>query len=244
MADSLFLTLPCPADLTEIDDALRMLADADYRRFQSGLLPGINPARVLGVRMPVLHRYARAIVGTPAAAAFLADLPHASYDADNLHACLLSMMDNRTALICALDAFLPHIDNWATCDMLRPPLLGRDLPALRRDAARWMADPHPYTCRFGIEMLMVHGLGKFSADDPAAVAEIAWARGDEYYVAMMCAWYFATALAAAHDAIWPYFAEPLLPPAVRQMARRKAYDSRRISPADKAALRAMPANFC
>lgn len=225
-----------------IESVLRTMADPDYRTFQSRLLPTVDPARIIGVRTPVLRRYAREIFGTPAAVAFLADLPHVAYDEDNLHACLVSMMRDRPSLIAALDAFLPYVDNWATCDMLRPPLLGRDPAALRCDIARWMGDMHPYTCRFGIEMLMVHCLGEhFAPDDLAAVAAIAENRHDEYYVAMMCAWYFATALAAQEGATWPYFVERRLHSAVLTMAIRKAIESYRISPQRKAELRALRA---
>lgn len=226
------------------DDALRAMADPAYRAFQSRLIPTVDPARVIGVRVPDLRRYARSIAGTPEAEAFLADLPHASYDADNLHAILISMFRDRGALIAALNRFLPHIDNWATCDILRPKLLGRDIPALRRDIARWMADPHPYTCRFGMEMLMVHCLGAaFDPADPDAVAAVASARAEEYYVAMMCAWYFATALAARTEAVLPYFTGDRLAPSVRARALRKACESDRIPPALKAELRGLSANF-
>ncbi len=228
-----------------IDDALRAMADPAYCAFQRRLIPTVDPARVLGVRIPDLRRYARSIVGTPEAEAFLADLPHASYDADNLHAMLLTLCRDRDVLIAALADFLPHVDNWATCDSLRPRLLGRDIPALRRDIAVWMADPHPYTCRFGIEMLMVHCLGAhFSAADPDAVAAVAAARQDEYYVAMMCAWYFATALAARPETILPYFTARRLVPSVWEKAVRKACESDRIPPATKAELRRLRTKFC
>lgn len=231
--------------MTAIDAHLHALADPVYRAFQSRLVPSVDAARMLGVRIPALRRYARTIAGTPRAAAFLAELPHASYDADNLHALLLAEMTDRSALDAALTAFLPYVDNWATCDILRPKLLADDIPALRLGIARWMADPHPYTCRFGIEMLMVHCLGAhFSADDPAAVAAIAAARHDEYYVAMMCAWYFAEALARQESAVLPWFLGRRLEPSVFRRAVRKACESYRISPERKAELRALRANFC
>lgn len=231
--------------MTPIDAHLLTLADPAYRDFQSRLIPTVDPARVLGVRIPDLRRYARSIAGTPEAAAFLADLPHPSYDADNLHACLVSMLRDRGELIDALNVFLPHVDNWATCDILRPKLLGRDIPALRRDVAGWMADLHPYTCRFGIEMLMVHCLGAdFAPADLAAVAAVADARAGEYYIAMMCAWYFATALAAQAEAALPWFTERRLEPSVWARAVQKACESYRIPPETKAELRELRANFC
>ncbi len=217
------------------------LADPSYRDFESKLLPTVPPESILGVRMPHLRAYARKIKGTPEAACFLGALPHQSYDENNLHACLLSMMRDRTALIGALDAFLPYVDNWATCDSLRPVIFARKGDLLRPDIARWMADSHPYTCRFGIEMLMLHCLGDvFVQDDLRAVAEIAARRHDEYYVAMMCAWYFATALAVREEETRPYFADEYLHPTVRDMAIRKAIESRRVSEARKNELKKRP----
>ena len=229
----------------EIEGILQTMADPAYRAFQMRLIPTVDPARVIGVRIPVLRRYARSIAGTPEAAAFLADLPHASYDADNLHALLIARMKDREALIAALNTFLPHMDNWATCDILRPHLLGCDIPALRRDIVGWMADPHPYTCRFGIEMLMVHCLGgHFVSDDLGAVAAVADARADEYYVAMMCAWYFATALAAQPQTVLSYFTDCRLEPTVWAKAVQKACESHRIPSEIKAELRGLRAKFC
>ena len=227
-----------------IDEVLREMADPGYRAFQMRLIPTVDPARVIGVRVPDLRRYARTIAGGAEAAAFLAELPHASYDADNLHAILLAMKTDRDALMAGLDAFLPHIDNWATCDMLRPRLLGRDIPALRREIGGWMDDPRPFICRFGIEMLMVHCLGDaFSAADLDAVAAVADARADEYYVAMMCAWYFATALAMREETVLPCFLERRLSPRVHGYAVRKACESYRVRAEVKAMLRG-DAKFC
>ncbi len=220
---------------------LRALADPQYRAFQSRLLPTVRPDSILGVRMPALRAYARKISGTAEAAEFLCALPHESYDENNLHACLLSMMRDRELLVSAIEAFLPYVDNWATCDSLRPKIFSRDRHALRRDIVRWMADPHPYACRFGMEMLMLHCLGEaFTADDLRAVAEIAARRHEEYYVAMMCAWYFATALAVREEETLPYFAEGRLHPTVQAMAVRKAIESYRVSEERKNELKKRP----
>lgn len=219
---------------------LAALADPAYRTFQARLLPTVDSARILGVRIPDLRRYARAIADTPAAAAFLSDLPHSTYDEDNLHAALLCRMRDRDRLVAAIDAFLPHVDNWATCDSLRPAILSRDPAALRRDCARWMADAHLYTCRFGIEMLMVHGLGaSYDRRDLAAVGAIAHARGGEYYLAMMCAWYYATALATHADDVLAYLRACPLPPDGMAKTYRKACESRRVDRAVCAALRGL-----
>ena len=153
--------------------------------------------------------------------------------------------EDREALMAGLAEFLPYIDNWATCDMLRPRLFGQDIPALRQSIAGWMADSHPYACRFGIEMLMVHCLkAAFLPDDLAAVSAVGAAREGEYYVAMMCAWYFATALAEQPAAVMPYFFGRRLSPGIWSRAVQKACESLRIPAETKAELRRLRANFC
>lgn len=219
---------------------LAALADPAYRDFQSRLLPTVEPSRILGVRMPDLRRYAKAVAGTDAAEAFLRELPHPTYDADNLHAALLCRIRDRETLIAALDSFLPYVDNWATCDSLRPPLFSRDIPALRGDIARWMAAEGVYPCRFGIEMLMLHCLGDaFVAADLDAVGEIARTRGGEYYLAMMCAWYYATALSAQPEATLRFLRKANLPRDVLAKTVRKACESRRIDAALCGAVRGL-----
>jgi len=69
---------------------------------------------------------------------------------------------------------------------------------------------HVYTCRFGIEILMSHYLDKdFNAkylEIPVSVSS------EEYYVKMMVAWFFATALAKQWDQAIPYIEQKRLAP--------------------------------
>ena len=222
---------------TRADITARLLAlrEPDFQAFQAKLIPSRDPETVLGVRTPALRALARELAGTDAAADFLAALPHRYFEEDNLHAFLLARIRSYDACISALDAFLPHIDNWATCDQLSPGALGRDLSRLDGDIRRWLASPLPYVQRFGIGMRMRHFLG--AAFTPDSMAEIAAIRSDEYYVNMMIAWYFATALAMQEAAALPYFEAPLLPRFVRGKAIQKALESRRVSPETKAYLR-------
>ena len=217
---------------------LRALADPAYRQFQCRLMPTITPERVLGVRTPQLRALAREIAGTPEAAAFLAALPHAAYDENNLHGCLLSLMRDFDACLAAVDAFLPYIDNWATCDMLSPRVFARHTDALLASIRRWMASPHVYTCRFGIGMLMRYYLEP-AAFRPEYLQWVAALRSDEYYVSMMIAWFFATALAKQYDAALPYLQQRALAPWTHNKAIQKALESDRVSDAHKACLRAL-----
>lgn len=213
-------------------------ADAEYRIFQSRLIPNVRPERVLGVRVPVLRRLAKTIAGTDAAEAFMRTLPHAYYDEDNLHAALICQMQDYGETIDALDRFLPYVDNWATCDMLSPAVLRRHLAALRSEITRWLAATHPYTVRFGIGLLMRFYLDEaFSPDDLAAVAAVR--EEDDYYIRMGAAWYFATALARQEAATLVWLERGNLSPWVHAKTIRKACESDRIRPELKAYLRSL-----
>ena len=233
-----------------IRQQLKAMADADYRVFHCRLIPTVEPERVLGVRTPALRQFARRLAGTPAlrqfarrlagtpaAEAFLAALPHRYYDENNLHGFLLESVRDSAALVAELDRFLPHVDNWATCDMVSPPLFRRRPAELLPAVRRWLCSPHPYTVRFGVNALMRHYLT--DAFDPAYPAMAARACTGDYYVRMGVAWYFATALAAQYEAILPWFTAARLPVWVHNKALQKAVESRRLTPEQKGALRVL-----
>lgn len=223
--------------MTSLLEQLGALAEPDYRAFQCSLMPGVDPACVLGVRTPALRSLAKRLSETPEAERFLDALPHATFEEKNLHAFLLEKIKDYGLCVARLDCFLPFVDNWATCDMMNPPVLARFPECLLADARRWMAETHPYTVRFGIRMMMCHFLeGRF---DPAFPAEVARIRSEEYYVNMMVAWYFATALAKQYEAVLPVLQEGTLPVFTHNKAIQKAIESRRIPPQQKEYLRTL-----
>ena len=179
--------------LADIRERLFALRDEGYREFQSGLMPTVDRARVLGVRTPALRKLARALLGSETAEAFLTVLPHAYYEEDNLHAFLISRERDFPRALSLTEAFLPHIDNWATCDSFAPPVFAKHLPEMDVCAERWMSSTHPYTVRYGIGVRMRYFLGDAFA--PAQMERIASIADDHYYVRMMIAWYVATAVA-------------------------------------------------
>lgn len=226
--------------LQDIREALLAHADGGYKAFQCPLMPTVDPARVIGVRTPILRRMATELKGTAGREALLRDLPHTYFEEDQLHAFLLESIPDFTAAVAAVDAFLPFVDNWATCDQLSPKAFKGRFGALLPHVRRWMAHPHPYTCRFGLGMLMQYGLdGDF---DPAFLEEAvapAVTEREEYYVRMMVAWFFATALAKRYEETLPYIAEGRLPPWTHNKAIQKACESFRVTEEHKGELRAM-----
>ena len=216
---------------------LLALQDLPYRAFQCKLMPTVDPETVIGIRTPVLRQFAKAFAKTPEAAAYLKLLPHRYYEENNLHGFLIESIRDFDRAVAALDAFLPYVDNWATCDLMRPKVFRRNLPALLPELRRWMAADHPYTVRFGLEMLMT-----FYLDEAFRPEYLDWAasvRREEYYVNMMIAWFFATALAKQYDAALPYLTERRLAPWTHNKAIQKALESDRISDAQKTLLRTM-----
>ena len=221
--------------MTEIQKALTALRDEDYRAFTLPLIPGVAPERVIGVRTPALRKLAKRLQNDPRTDAFLQTLPHKYYEEDNLHGLLICARRDFAETVRGLDAFLPFVDNWATCDMLRPVSFAKHRPQLRKEIARWLGSAHVYVARFGIEMLMTHFLGEDF--DPRDLARVAAIRTDAYYLRMMQAWYFATALAKQWDAALPLLQGQALEPWTRRKSIQKALESFRVPEAHKTILR-------
>ncbi len=214
---------------------LFVMQDPAYREFQSRLIPTVDRETVIGVRTPQLRRFAKMFYRTPEAAEFVCILPHTYYEENNLHAFLIEQIRDIDAAAAALDRFLPYVDNWATCDMMSPKVFSGRLSELLPHIRRWMASGSSYPVRFGIGMLMRYGLGgQFSPEYPAWVAALC---GEDYYVNMMIAWYFATALALRYGEVLPYITERKLSPWVRDKTIQKAVESYRLRPEQKEELR-------
>lgn len=221
--------------MSAITARLLSLADEGYRQFQIPLMPTVDPERVIGVRTPVLRRLAKELAGTPEAEAFLRELPHTYYEENQLHAFLVEQMRDYAACLVAIDAFLPYVDNWSTCDGWSPKVLKKHPEELLGKIREWMASEHPYTVRYGIGMLQRYFLNeRFSPEHLAWVAEI---DREEYYVRMMVAWYFATALAKQYEAAFPYIRAHRLPEWTHNKAIQKAVESYRVSPEHKEELK-------
>lgn len=217
----------------------RLLALQDEKNapFMAKLVPTLPPESVLGVRMPDCRLLARELCREPDIGLFLADLPHRYLDENNLHALILNEEKDYAAAVAALDAFLPYVDNWATCDALRPKAFKKHPPALPDECRRWIKCGEIYAVRFGIEMLMTHYL---DADfRPEYLEEVSIIKSKEYYVNMMVAWYFATALAKQYEAAVPYIEQRRLAPWTHNKTIRKAIESYRITDEQKAYLRTL-----
>ena len=215
---------------------LSEMQDLKYRDFSAKLTPTVPPERIIGVRTPALRKYAAELSKTEDAAAFMAMLPHAYHEENSLHGFLIERIADYDACVAALDAFLPYVDNWATCDLMSPKCFRRNLPRLIGEIRRWMASEQTYTIRFGMEMLMRYYLDE--AFDPAYLDLVAGVRSEEYYVNMMIAWFFATALAKQWDATLPYIENCRLDVWTHNKAIQKAIESFRIPEDRKILLRA------
>lgn len=213
------------------------LADESNAEFLSRLLPGIERRTVLGVRMPALRALAKELRGTEEAAAFLAALPHRYLDENNLHALLINDIAGYEDALTAIDAFLPYVDNWATCDALRPKAMKKNLAVFRGRIDGYLASGAPYTVRFGIEMLMCHYLD--AAFAPEQNEQVASIRSEHYYIRMMQAWYFATALAKQWDGTIATLEQRRLESWTHAKTIQKAIESYRISEEKKAYLRTL-----
>lgn len=224
-------------DMDAIQEKLFALQDLNYRQFQAKLMPTVDPEQIIGVRMPALRKLAEELKGTAEAEAFLAALPHRYYDENNLHGLLLCARSGYEETVAGLEIFLPHVDNWATCDLLSPRAFRTHPPQLPGQLRRWLDSGDTYTVRFGLEMLM-----SFYLDECFRPEYLDWAaevKSEKYYVRMMVAWYFATALAKQYDAALPYLTSRRLEQWTHNKTIQKAVESYRIAPEQKDALRAL-----
>lgn len=226
-------------DLVEnVRAQLFALQDPDYKNFHCKLMPTVPPEAVIGVRTPEIRKLARQLSKTPERAeAYLKSLPHQYYEENNLHGALVSLLPDYGRTVEALEAFLPYVDNWATCDLMSPQAFRRHPEQLPEQARRWMASEHVYTARFGISVLL--GFYLDGAFRPEYLEWVAQVRGGEYYVDMMAAWYFATALAKQYDAALPWLEQGRLGVWVHNKTIQKAIESRRITAEQKAYLRTL-----
>ncbi len=218
-----------------IQSRLFELQDLKYKDFQCKLMPTVPPDTVIGVRTPILRKLAKELSKVPKTVEFLKLLPHKYYDENNLHGFLVENIMDYGEAVAAVDAFLPYVDNWATCDLMNPKVFKRHRQELLTELQRWISSDRTYTIRFGIEMLMSHYLDEdFLSEYPKWVAGI---RSEEYYVNMMIAWYFATALAKQWEAIIPYLEQNRLDKWTHNKTIQKAVESYRITEEQKVHLR-------
>ena len=223
--------------LDEIKESLFSVQDTGYRDFVRKLIPTVDPERIIGVRTPQLRKMAKQLAGRPDIGDFLRTLPHARFEENQLHAFLLSEQKDFVQCLEALNRFLPYVDNWATCDQMSPKIFKKHREELLSPIRLWIADGKTYTVRFGVGMLMEHFLDEDF--DPALPELAAQIRSEEYYVRMMVAWYFATALAKQYDAAIVYLEERRLDPWTHNRTIQKAVESYRIQPEQKVYLRTL-----
>ena len=213
------------------------LRDETYRTFHSALMPTVPPETVIGVRVPDLRRMAKQLAGTAQAEVFLQALPHGYYEENNLHAFLIELIRDYDRALAETEAFLPYINNWATCDCFCPKVFAKHKKELLVPIRRWLDSGEVYTVRYGMEMLMRYYLEEeFKLEYPGKVAAI---RSEEYYVNMARAWYFATALAKKYDQVLPFLEEQKMDVWTHNKTIQKAIESYRITPEQKEYLRTL-----
>ena len=223
--------------MTEIQERLFALRDEKNAAFLAKLVPGVPAESILGARTPALRKLARELFDSQETASFLDALPHAYFEENNLHAFFLERIRDFDLCLAAVERFLPYVDNWATCDSLSPSVFRKHRPELLNCIRKWIASDRPYTVRFGIKMLMEHFLdADFQSEYLDLVTVI---QSQEYYVNMMRAWYFATALAKQYEAAIPVLEDIRLDRWTHNKAIQKASESFRISEEQKNYLKSL-----
>jgi 3-methyladenine DNA glycosylase AlkD len=221
----------------EIVKTLYLEQDHEYKELQTKIIPTVDADAVIGVRTPQLRVYAKELSRREDIGQFLDELPHKYFDENQLHAFIIAGIKNYDDAMARLEAFLPYVNNWATCDQMSPKVFKKNKTDLLKHIRTWIKSKDTYTVRFGVGMLMEHFLDEdFDVKYPVMVSNI---RSDEYYVNMMTAWYFATALAKQYDAVLPYIENRRLDDWTHNKAIQKAIESYRITPEQKAYLKTL-----
>lgn len=210
-----------------VQNTLFRLQDLKYRDFHARLMPTVDPELVIGVRTPALRKFAKEFSRMPESELFLGKLPHRYYEENNLHGFLIAGIKDYDRCVREVDRFLPYVDNWATCDLMSPKIFKKHLPELLEQIRVWISSEHTYTIRFGIGMLLSFYLDEAFEENCLEMA--ASIRSEEYYVNMMIAWYFATALAKQYTYALPYIQEKRLDGWTHNKTIQKAVESYRIT---------------
>jgi 3-methyladenine DNA glycosylase AlkD len=223
--------------IEEIRKELFEKQDMKYRDMQIKIIPNIDKDTIIGVRTPLLRSYAKQLSKRDDLCIFLDDLPHKYFDENQLHAFIISEIRDYSKCLNEVDRFLPYVDNWATCDQMSPKIFKKNKQALLETVKQWIGSDKTYMIRFGIGMLMEHYLDEdFDLSYPEIVAGIS---SDEYYINMMIAWYFATALAKQYDSILPFIKEKRLDVWTHNKAIQKSVESYRITDEQKEYLKTL-----
>ena len=224
-------------DIEKLEEQLFEMQDLKYRDFHSKLLPGIDKETLIGIRTPMLRKFSREFAKTPEAEEFLQILPHRYYEENNMHMMIVTGIKDYETCLAEVKKFLPYINNWATCDLPAPKCFEEYREELLPVIREWLLTTDTYTIRYGIGLLM-----RLYLDDmyrPEYADLVARVRSEEYYVNMMIAWYFATALAKQWDAAVPYIEQHRLDRWVHQKTIQKAVESFRITPEQKVYLKSL-----
>ena len=223
--------------IDEIRKELKKLQDIGYRKMQVTIIPTVSADSIIGVRTPALRQLAKELSKREDISAFLEDLPHKYFEENQLHAFILSGMKDAENCIKLVDSFLPYVDNWATCDQMSPKVFKKHKELLLEYVNKWIGSGHTYVKRFAIGMLMEHFLDEdFKTSYLTKVSKI---RSEEYYVNMMIAWYFATALAKHYEAALPFIEGQKLDKWTHNKSIQKAVESYRITPEQKEYLKSL-----
>ncbi len=221
----------------DIKKELSNLYEPDFAAFQRRLIPNVDPERIHGVRTPYVRALAKKLVKDPDCEAFLCDLPHGSFEEDQLHVFVINATRPFDLCLERLERFLPYVDNWATSDQISPNVFKKEPERLLPSVEKWLSSDHTYKVRYGVSVYMQYFCDeRFRPEQPERVAKI---RSDEYYVNMMIAWYFATLLTKRYDDALPFMKGTQLAEWTRLKSIQKALESYRVTPEQKEELRSL-----
>ena len=220
-----------------IRERLLELKNEEYRQFTARLVPNIPAETIIGLKTPEMRAIAREIFVGDYRDEFLSELPHEYYEENLIHFFVISMIKDFEECIQKVEAFLPYVDCWPVSDQATPKAFRKNHEKLLPYIRKWVSSDHVYTARFGIRMLMNEFLGEDFREEYLEL--VASKKGDDYYLKMMVAWYFATALAKRYDETIPYIENHVLDEWTHRKALQKAVESYRVTDEHKEYLKSL-----
>ena len=213
--------------MENIIDKLFTYKDEKYKEFTSKLIPNISINKIIGIRIPILRSLAKELYKNNEYQRFLSSLPNHYPEENLLHGSIISLFKDYDTCIEEIERFLPYIDNWSVSDTISPKIFNKNKDKLLNKIKEWCASSKTYTIRFGVLMLMQFYLDEdFKKEYLAIPLRI---KSDEYYVNMMIAWFYATALAKQYDEAVKIIEKHELDPWVHNKTIQKAKESYRVS---------------
>lgn len=229
----------------DILERLKEISEPSHADFISKLVPNIERDTVLGIRNPNLRKLAKELFKdykkdedkSKIVDEFVNDLPHRYHEENNLHSMMFEYIKDFDGLIEELDRYLPYVDNWASCDIIKIKFKKGWQEMFLPHIYRWLDSEDVYSRRFAIVSLMAYYLDDYYEE--GMIEKVSSIKSDEYYINMAIAWYMSYAVIKRYDIAIKIIEEGSMDKFVHNKSIQKSIESFRVSDERKAYLKTL-----